>query len=125
MNQLEQIKQDLIQNWQHHLHTEESGYDEDRESFEEYLNHIITKAYQAGQESIDKKVISQLAYESGYKAGQEAERELQNEQKRMEAQKLVQVPATVKQNGEWCICGAWRSYGVNDNHHCTGYRITC
>ena len=27
--------------------------------------------------------------------------------------------------GEWCICGAWKQYGVADNHHCTGYRVTC
>lgn len=28
--------------------------------------------------------------------------------------------------GEWCqACGAWKSYGVADNHHCTGYKVTC
>lgn len=28
-------------------------------------------------------------------------------------------------DGEWCICGAWKQYGVPDNHHCSGYRVTC
>lgn len=29
-------------------------------------------------------------------------------------------------NGEWCEkCGAWKQYGVADNHHCTGYKVTC
>lgn len=32
----------------------------------------------AGEKSIDKKIISQLAYDDGYKAGQEAERGSQN-----------------------------------------------
>ena len=28
--------------------------------------------------------------------------------------------------GEWCqACGAWKSYGVSDQHHCTGYKVTC
>lgn len=27
--------------------------------------------------------------------------------------------------GEWCsACGAWKSYGFADEHHCTGYKIT-
>lgn len=38
------------------------------------LKKVIDKAYQVGQDSIDKKIISQLAYDVGYKAGQEAER---------------------------------------------------
>ena len=58
MNQLEQIKQDLMQNWHFHLHTEESGYDEDHEVFEEYLSQIITKAYQAGQEAERERLVT-------------------------------------------------------------------
>lgn len=29
-------------------------------------------------------------------------------------------------NGEWCVrCGAWKQYGTNDAHYCTGYKGTC
>lgn len=28
--------------------------------------------------------------------------------------------------GEWCpACGAWKQYGMQDNHYCTGYKVTC
>lgn len=60
MNQLEQLKQELIQNWQHDLHTVESGWDEDHEAFEKYLNQIITKAYLAGQQAERKVLKSDL-----------------------------------------------------------------
>ena len=31
-----------------------------------------------------------------------------------------------ERTGEWCpACGAWKTYGVADNHNCTGYKITC
>lgn len=34
--------------------------------------------------------------------------------------------APTSANGEWCqACGAWKQYGTPDNHHCTGYKITC
>lgn len=30
------------------------------------------------------------------------------------------------QSGEWCqACGAWKQYGLPDNHHCTGYKVIC
>ena len=37
------------------------------------------------------------------------------------------APATIGiGTGEWCkACGAWKQYGVADNHHCTGYKVTC
>lgn len=36
-------------------------------------------------------------------------------------------PLTVTStSGEWCqACGAWRQYGQQDNHYCTGYKVTC
>lgn len=34
--------------------------------------------------------------------------------------------APTSSNGEWCkACGAWKQYGISDNHHCTGYKVTC
>lgn len=36
----------------------------------------------------------------------------------------IQMPNGTK-NGEWCICGAWKQYGLADQHYCTGGRITC
>lgn len=37
---------------------------------------------------------------------------------------LFNQPLTL--GGEWCkACGAWRQYGQQDNHYCTGYKVTC
>lgn len=46
-------------------------------------------------------------------------------------EELEDKPELLKQSGvngssgEWCHCGAWKQYGLPDNHHCTGYKITC
>lgn len=102
MNQLEQIKQDIFLDYKNAY----TGILDDKtiEDSAKYLLGLVEKAYLAGQEAERERI------EKEFKRG---------------AQKLVQVPGTIRENGEWCICGVWKQYGVTDNHHCTGYRVTC
>lgn len=46
----------------------------------------------------------------------------------LELSRLIGNPVlmTTSGTGEWCsACGAWKQYGQSDNHHCTGYKVTC
>lgn len=42
-----------------------------------------------------------------------------------QTQPITNITGTLGR-GEWCsACGAWKQYGVSDNHYCTGYKVLC